>query len=291
MRRLANLIPLKPMAASRKRKIIRLALGSFWLVVVAWLFFSMQARGVGEAVLQSNAAVTVSETAETLTFSPIPDTNKVALVFLPGALADPIAYTPMARQLAERGYAVVIIKVPFRVALLASQEEEVHGRMQKLLHQDAGGHAWVLGGHSRGGAMAADFVGDEPASWAGLLLVGTSHPRERDLSALTLPVTKVFGSEDGLASEEEVRAFADNLPTGTTWVRIEGGNHAQFGWYGYQLGDGQATISREDQQRRLVDAIHMMLTRVTEQGRFPVQQDNPAGREGLLPTDAFLFPR
>jgi hypothetical protein len=27
-------------------------------------------------------------------------------------------------------------------------------------------------------------------------------------------------------------------------VPIEGGNHAQFGWYGFQDGDNAATISR-----------------------------------------------
>jgi hypothetical protein len=29
-------------------------------------------------------------------------------------------------------------------------------------------------------------------------------------------------------------------------VSIEGGNHAQFGWYGPQEGDNPATISREE---------------------------------------------
>jgi hypothetical protein len=44
------------------------------------------------------------------------------------------------------------------------------------------------------------------------------------------------------------------LPPDATIVVIEGGNHAQFGYYGIQTGDGKATISREDQQAQIVSA-------------------------------------
>jgi hypothetical protein len=39
------------------------------------------------------------------------------------------------------------------------------------------------------------------------------------------------------------------------YVIIEGGNHAQFGDYGPQPGDNQATISRADQQAQTVEAV------------------------------------
>jgi len=38
------------------------------------------------------------------------------------------------------------------------------------------------------------------------------------------------------------------LPPATTFAKIEGANHSQFGYYGFQLGDHKATISREQQQ-------------------------------------------
>ncbi len=44
------------------------------------------------------------------------------------------------------------------------------------------------------------------------------------------------------------------LPADTTWVVIEGGNHAQFGDYGIQPGDNVATISAAEQQTQIVDA-------------------------------------
>jgi hypothetical protein len=38
-------------------------------------------------------------------------------------------------------------------------------------------------------------------------------------------------------------------------TEIAGANHAQFGYYGMQLGDSSATISREEQQRQTAVAI------------------------------------
>ncbi|MBA3890466.1 MAG: hypothetical protein H0X64_08040 [Gemmatimonadaceae bacterium] len=42
------------------------------------------------------------------------------------------------------------------------------------------------------------------------------------------------GTRDGLASPAEVRGNAGLLPAHTRWIWIEGGNHFQFGWYGFQ---------------------------------------------------------
>jgi hypothetical protein len=38
-------------------------------------------------------------------------------------------------------------------------------------------------------------------------------------------------------------------------LRIKGGNHAQFGNYGVQEGDGVASISREAQQEQAANAM------------------------------------
>ena len=43
---------------------------------------------------------------------------------------------------------------------------------------------------------------------------------------------------------------------------IEGGNHAQIGWYGPQPGDGTATISREEHQQAQVinETVQLLAT-------------------------------
>ena len=42
--------------------------------------------------------------------------------------------------------------------------------------------------------------------------------------------------------------YRANLPESTIEVVIDGGNHAQFGSYGTQKGDGEAAVTREAQQ-------------------------------------------
>ena len=45
------------------------------------------------------------------------------------------------------------------------------------------------------------------------------------------------------------------MPQNYTEICIEGGNHAWFGNYGQQEGDGTASITREEQQKQVVDAV------------------------------------
>ena len=248
--------------ATSVRTRIRTGLAVFWLSVLAFVVANLQARGVAPSVWVGGATVEVEVSPEALVFAPVPDTAAAALVFYPGGLVDPAAYAPLARGVAEAGYRATILTLPFRQAPLERHRTRLFERTRAALEAD--GRAVVVGGHSRGGALAAQFARRHPEALAGLLLVGTSHPREHDLSALDLDVTKVFGSEDGLASEAEVRQFAPNLPASTDWVRVEGGDHAQFGWYGWQLGSGRARISREQQQAETVRAVLGQLARVAE---------------------------
>ena len=243
------------------RRRFRIGLVTFWTLVVAWMAFNLQARGVPDATLESGAAVTVTRTSDAVEFTPVPDTARVGLVLYPGSLVDPVAYAPLARDIAEAGYRAVILPLAFRQAPTADHQLALFERTLAV-RNGAPGRAWIVGGHSRGGALAARFARDHEGSLDGLLLIGTSHPREDDLSGLAIDVTKVFGSEDGLVSEEEVRQFAPLLPRATHWERIEGGNHAQFGWYGWQLGSGTATISREAQHAATVGAVRRQLDRV-----------------------------
>ena len=72
-------------------------------------------------------------------------------------------------------------------------------------------------------------------------------------------VTSISATLDGLATPEKIDASRPLLPPDTVWLPIEGGNHAQFGWYGPQGGDNEATISREDQQAQVIGATLALL--------------------------------
>ncbi len=248
--------------ATNKRKYIRIVLGVFWLGVFAWLLYNMQAKGLESTVLESNNRVHIQNLSNAVIFTPAVDTMGSALIFYPGALVDPIAYAPMAKTISEAGYKTIVFKLPYRMALFEFQQENVFQQTMEYVNSDSRQRKWIIGGHSRGGKLVTIFGRDYRSVPDGLLLVGTSHPREIDLSDLNMDVTKIYGSNDGLASEEEINEFAVNLPATMHRVRIAGGNHRQFGYYGYQFGDSSADISREKQQEIMIDAIIKQLERV-----------------------------
>jgi pimeloyl-ACP methyl ester carboxylesterase len=100
--------------------------------------------------------------------------------------------------------------------------------------------------------MAARFAHRHPSAVQGLVLWASYLAASDDLSARELAVVAIYGTHDGLATEEKIATSRPLLPAKTRWVAIAGGNHAQFGWYGPQSGDNPATISREAQQQEVV---------------------------------------
>ncbi|MCX7775576.1 MAG: alpha/beta hydrolase [Spirochaetaceae bacterium] len=203
-----------------------------------------------------------------------PDTG---FIFYPGGLVDPAAYAPLMRQLADAGLLVVLTPMPLDLAIFG-----VDAAANVMAAHHAISH-WILGGHSLGGAMAAEFVKKHPeltggtsdesssdtrarspgAALEGLVLLASYPASSTDLSALPLKVLSIYGSEDGVASRDFEQSL-QRLPADTTLVRLEGGNHAQFGNYGPQKGDGQATIERARQQSMTVEAIIELAARINK---------------------------
>ena len=91
-----------------------------------------------------------------------------------------------------------------------------------------------------------------------------AYPPDSDSLAARddLAVTSIYGTLDGLATPAKIQATTPLLPTGAQLVSIEGGNHAQFGWYGPQSGDNPAAISREEQQAQVIAATAAALAAV-----------------------------
>jgi len=107
--------------------------------------------------------------------------------------------------------------------------------------------------------MAARYAYAHPAEVRGLVLWAAYPDARNDLSDSDLDVTSVYATLDGLATSEKIEASRSLLPSATQWVAIEGGNHAQFGWYGPQSGDNPASVSLEEQQEEIVAATLLLL--------------------------------
>jgi pimeloyl-ACP methyl ester carboxylesterase len=225
------------------------------IVFAGWTFVAYRATPDARAALRGNDHITVERGEGYWLFQPTSSAAGAGLLFFPGALVDPAAYAPLAREVAQRGYPVLLIELPWRGAFGAADWPDVFVRAREAMRRAPTVRKWVVAGHSRGGGVAARLMLSDPSNIAGLVLVGTSHPRDFSLANTPLPVTRVYGTRDTVAGVEKLQETRANLPSSTRLVAIEGGNHSQFGCYGFQPGDSPATITRETQQRLTRDAL------------------------------------
>lgn len=170
---------------------------------------------------------------------------ETGIVFYPGAKVEYTAYAPLMRDLAERGYLAVIVEMPFNFAFFdIVAADRVRAAFPAV-------DRWWVGGHSLGGSMAAQYAVGHASDLEGLLLCGAYTAS--DLSGISLDVLVVYGSEDGVLDRGKLADSTSLMPGDARIAVIEGGNHAYFGSYGEQDGDGEAAISPEEQQAAAAD--------------------------------------
>jgi predicted alpha/beta-hydrolase family hydrolase len=228
---------------------ILLALAGFTI----WAYTPLGPMPEALAALQSDEQVQV-ESGPWLTFRPTSSQPDTGLIFYPGGRVDYRSYAPLAREIARQGYTVVIVPMPFNLAVFgAGRASDVIAAHPEIQH-------WAIGGHSLGGAMAANYVYSHPDAVSGLALMAAYPAGNNSLADRNLDVLSIYGTEDGAV--DQLKAARSLLPASTEWVTIEGGNHAGFGWYGPQPGDGTATISREEQQAQTVASVVALFSRM-----------------------------
>lgn len=226
--------------------ILLVVLGMAALAFIGWA--ATPARPMPEVFEHVPGLADRSANERWLIFLPDGKAPTVGLILYPGGRVDFRAYAPTAQAIADQGYFVSLIRMPLNLAVFdpdaAADVIAAHPEIER----------WVVGGHSLGGAMAARFAFKHPDAVRGLVLWASYPASSDDLSRSGLHVLSISASLDGLATPEKIAASRPLLPPGTIWVVIEGGNHAQFGWYGDQNGDNSATVSREAQQAQVIEA-------------------------------------
>jgi len=232
--------------------VLLLAVAAF----VVWASTPLGPMPEALAALESDAAVQVT-TDPWYTFQPTGESRSAGLIFYPGGRVDPRSYAPPARALAELGYPVVIVPMPLNLAVFGA------GKASEVIEAFPEVEQWAIAGHSLGGAMAATFTNGNPGVVDGLVLWAAYPASSADLSARTeIAVSSIYGTADAVINMEAFLSSQALLPPGTVWAPIEGGNHAQFGWYGPQSDTDVATISREEQQGQVIAATLAVLAQI-----------------------------
>lgn len=229
------------------------------IVIAAFLIWANDAYPADDAALQaltSDSQVTVTA-GKYITFQPADQQPSTGFIFYPGGRVDYRAYAPVLRMIAEGGYFVALVPVPLNMAFFdinaATPVLEEHPEIQ----------TWAVGGHSLGGAMASVFAKDHLTELDGVIFFA-SYPADDSLKNAEIEVLSIYGTNDmaGMATFDEKKSL---LAADTEYVIIEGGNHAQFGSYGFQAGDNAATISAAEQWSQTAAATLEFLRELEQQ--------------------------
>lgn len=239
---------MKQKKKSFARSVFRCLLAVLLAVCIAFSVYVSDyyhADSATEDALVSDDTVTVTEQDGSWVFAP--ESPTAGLIFYPGGKVENTAYAPLLHNLAEDGTLCVLVKMPCNLAVLdMNAADGIPERFSDVSD-------WYIGGHSLGGAMAANYAAKHTDALDGLVLLAAYSTA--DLTDSGLRVYSTYGSEDGVLNRETYEADRTNLPQDTTEMVIDGGCHAGFGSYGAQKGDGTPTISAEEQQQQTADAL------------------------------------
>lgn len=217
------------------------------VAALAWLNpFAYQAASAVAA-----SEISVAETPTAITMSPVGRQATRGLVFYPGAKVEARAYADILRPAVDAGILVVILKEPLNLSLLDGNQ--ARGAMS----DNPGITTWAVGGHSLGGVSASSFALNNK-DVEGLLLFA-SYPLDSLRDRADLKVLSISGTEDGLSTPGKIDASRQLLPSDAAFLAVQGGNHAYFGDYGEQPGDGEPAVARDVAQKQISSATTAFL--------------------------------
>ena len=166
------------------------------------------------------------------------ESDDQAIVFYIGAKVDPVAYAPLASKISHEGVDVYLIKSPLNFPLLSLNAADEVAALNR--HKDL-----YMMGHSFGGSTAAMYFSNAKSdAFKGIIFLASYSTKKIDDSFHCL---SLYGTNDLVLNKAEYENNRMNLPINYQEIIIEGGNHAYFGDYGSQSGDGGASISQEEQ--------------------------------------------
>lgn len=178
---------------------------------------------------------------------------RAGFLFYPGGKVEESAYLPLISRIAEAGYFCVIVKMPLHLAVL-----DIHAA-SRIREEYQEIETWFIGGHSLGGAMAQAEVCGNPESYAGLILLAAYGTK--DMSAMSVPSRCIYGSQDGVMNREKLEEGKSLMPSSYEEFVLSGANHAGFGYYGAQDGDGTAQMKPQEQWDQTAELMLQLFKR------------------------------
>lgn len=214
-------------------------------ICLVWLNSYYKVEDWAVQALEQQSDVKISQIDGGLFFDGSGD--ETALVFYPGGKVDTNAYALLMKEIAQGGVDCFLLDVPFHLAILDTNAADKVTKKYDYKH-------WLSGGHSMGGVAASSYaVSHDEVQGLVMLASFPSAKLPERLKLLT-----VYGGNDKVMNRDAYNNSRQFFPKDSTELEVSGGNHAGFGNYGAQEGDGAAEISSSEQQRQTAEAVLQM---------------------------------
>jgi predicted esterase len=224
---------------------------------IRWATFARQPLPAAVKALESDELVEVTS-EPWLTFLPTQTAPTTGFVFYPGGRIDPRGYAHLMKAIASKGYLVVVPEMPINMAAFRPNiADEIIADYPDI-------RRWAIGGHSVGGVMAAQYTNTHREAIDGLAIWAAYPADNADLADFDLPVILIYGSPDPRVNDGSVAERQHLLPRDTHYVRIDGGDHHQFGSYEIDPKNHHATIDRVSQHDQIIQQTLRLLEVVSE---------------------------
>ncbi|MEI6887276.1 MAG: alpha/beta hydrolase [bacterium] len=241
-----------------KKKILGISLVVVFLVVLLVLGGGLFWWQSGTYLPSSNSLSTISSTISIqdkgsyiqLSNPLKTDTDKVGIVFYPGARIDPSAYKTLLSKIPETSNSKVFIaKFPLNLAILGVNAGD------QIIKDNSDITSWYIAGHSLGGAMISEYLkGTKYESKINGVIYMGAYPNDDYLLNKKYKILSLYGSEDKLTTPEKIDSSKSKLPSSSLFIQLPS-NHSQFGDYGHQEGDGNQILDTDSVHTRIIEII------------------------------------
>lgn len=229
----------------KKRTVLRLTAAILCLLVLGCCIYVSDYYRAEETFGILAPSVSLETFEDRMVF--LPEKPEAGLIFYPGGKVEFTAYAPLMAALAEENILCVLLKMPLNLAVL--DVDAAKGIPEQFPEVER----WYLAGHSLGGSMAASFAGKHADTYDGLILLAAYSTA--DLTETGLKVCSLYGDRDGILNLEKYQKYRNYLPEDTLEQVLKGGNHAGFGCYGHQEGDGISGLETGAQIQWTADRV------------------------------------
>jgi hypothetical protein len=228
--------------------LIKLILSLSALVLLSCGLFAYRAYKPDPIAIEqiySNKLVNITESADYFVITPsIANPDKPTIIFYSGGLVATASYLYNFGVLsAKLNSKIVLIKPPLNLAIIPSISIETIKSQLSL-------NEIILSGHSLGGVKAC--LEYKPNLKIKKIIMLGSYCIN-DISKSDVEYVSLVGSNDTVIQTKNLEEARKLTPSKSIFKTIEGGNHAIFGSYGNQAGDGASLITKTE----LLDLVAM----------------------------------